>query len=144
MLIGLQGNSRVVDPENVHYFSRKNLSLIWHLIDPNKYKDILGGSKAIIVGTILTILEIEMPYYRQIFPGSKIDGIPTRLEQPIMYGSHMNTDLCVVYTSVNTVNQLNLVAIKFGGFTTFLVIIGVFPYIILFNFCPNAKSAKER
>ena len=42
----------------------------------------------------------------------------------------------------DTVNQLILAAIKFGGFTTFWVIIGVFPYIILFNFCPNAKSAK--
>ena len=41
-----------------------------------------------------------------------------------------------------TVNQQNLAAIKFGGFAMFWVIIEVFPYIILFNFCPNAKSAK--
>ncbi len=43
----------------------------------------------------------------------------------------------------NTVNQLNLTAKNFGGFTTFQVIIGGgFPYIILFNFRPNAKSEK--
>ncbi len=41
-----------------------------------------------------------------------------------------------------TVNQLNLAAIKFVGFTTFWAIIEVFPYIFLFNFCLNAKSAK--
>ncbi len=44
--------------------------------------------------------------------------------------------------SHNTVNQLILTAIKVGGWTTFWMIIEVFPYIILFNFCPNAKSAK--
>ena len=39
----------------------------------------------------------------------------------------------------NTVNQVYLAAIKFGGFATFWVIIEVFSYIILFDFCPNAK-----
>ncbi len=39
-----------------------------------------------------------------------------------------------------TVNQVYLAAIKFGRFATFWVIIEVFSYIILFNFCPNAKK----
>ncbi len=42
----------------------------------------------------------------------------------------------------DTVNQVYLAAIKFGGFTHFWVIIGGFSYIILFNLCPHAKSAK--
>ena len=46
------------------------------------------------------------------------------------------------FRNLYTVNKLILTAIKFGGLATFWVIIEVFPYIILFNFCPNAKSAK--
>ncbi len=38
-----------------------------------------------------------------------------------------------------TVNQLNLAAIKFGGFTIFE---RYFPYINLFKYSPPAKSAK--
>ncbi len=38
------------------------------------------------------------------------------------------------------VKQQYLAAIKFGIFTTFWMIIGGFPYIILINSCPNAFS----